>query len=128
MNNTDGKTIQYRLLKLLSENADMTQRQMAKEMGVSLSKLNYCVSELTEKGTIRVERLKNARNIKSYAYLLTAKGIAEKARLARRFLKARIEEYEQIRKQIRELSEELGLHGADDASIDRLLEEAETSH
>ena len=93
-----------------------------------LSKLNYCVSELAGKGTIKVERLKNARNIKSYAYLLTPKGIAEKARLARRFLKTRIEEYEEIRKQIRELSEELGLHGADDASIDRLLEEAEPSH
>ena len=59
MNNFDGKTIHYRLLKLLSENPDLTQRQMAKEMGVSLSKLNYCVSELTEghdKGRTSQER------------------------------------------------------------------------
>ncbi len=107
MNNLDPSTIQYRLLKLLIQNADMTQRQMAKEMGISLGKLNYCVTELSKKGMIKISHIRNAANLKTYAYLLTPKGITEKVNLTRRFLSKRIEEYEQIRKQIQELSMEL---------------------
>ena len=71
----------YRLLKLLEENPEISQRQLAKEMGISLGKVNYCLKALIEKGIIKAKRFKKSDNKKAYTYLLTHKGIDDKARI-----------------------------------------------
>ncbi len=80
---------------------------MAKRMGISLGKVNYCLSELAKKGIIKINRFKSARNKIPYTYMLTPRGIDEKARLTISFLKRRISEYEEIKSQIRELTSEV---------------------
>ena len=95
--------IHYRLLKMLSKKPNVTQRDMAKRMGISLGKMNYCVTELAAKGWIKIIRFKSARNKTPYTYLLTPKGLEEKARMTLSFLKRKLSEYEEIKKQIREL-------------------------
>jgi len=122
MNNLDGKVIHYRLLKLIQENGDLTQRKMAKEMGISLGKLNYCVSELTKKGMVKAIRFKNSKDKRAYVYLLTPRGLEEKVKLTISFLSIKLEEYEEIRKQIKDLSTELEEHGLVDISADKSLD------
>ena len=88
---------------MLSKKPNVTQRDMAKRMGISLGKMNYCVTELAAKGWIKIIRFKSARNKTPYTYLLTPKGLEEKARMTLSFLKRKLSEYEEIKKQIREL-------------------------
>jgi len=107
MNNYEQE-IRYRLLKLLSRNPKVSQREMAREMGISLGKVNYCLSELARKGLIKVNRFKSARNKIPYAYVLTPKGLEEKAKITINFLRRKISEYEAIERQIRELAREVG--------------------
>ncbi|MBW1895860.1 MAG: MarR family EPS-associated transcriptional regulator [Deltaproteobacteria bacterium] len=106
MNNYEQE-IRYRLLKILSRESKMTQRQMAKEMGVSLGKVNYCLSELSKIGVIKVNRFKSAKNKIPYAYVLTPKGLEERARVTVSFMKRKIAEFEEIERQIRELALEV---------------------
>ncbi|MBN2124139.1 MAG: MarR family EPS-associated transcriptional regulator [Deltaproteobacteria bacterium] len=113
MNNADEQEIRYRLLKVLDRNPDLTQRQMAREMGVSLGKVNYCLSELAKRGFIKVNRFRVSRNKIQYLYIITPHGFEEKARLTLSFLKRKLYEYEEIRRQIRELSREAKAEGLD---------------
>ena len=80
---------------------------MAKKMGISLGKVNFCVSELAAKGWIKITRLKSARKKIPYIYMLTPKGLEEKGKLTVRFLKRKLAEYEEIKKQILELHNEV---------------------
>ena len=100
--------IRYRLLKVLSQDSNLTQRDMAKCMGISLGKVNYCLSELAKKGHIKVNRFKSAKNKIPYSYILTPRGLEEKARLTVTFLKSKLSEYEAIKRQIKELASEVG--------------------
>jgi EPS-associated MarR family transcriptional regulator len=84
----------------------MTQREMNRKMGVSLGKANYCLSKLTEKGMIKIERFKKASNRMRYAYRLTPSGFDELARLTLVFLKQRMAEYDAIKQDIKSLSEQ----------------------
>ena len=99
--------IRYRLLKLVESNPNMTQRQMAEEMGLSLGKFNYCLKELVRKGVVKIERFKTSDNKAGYMYLLTPHGIEQKARITASFLKRKMAEYEEIKQQIAELNGEL---------------------
>ena len=99
--------IYYRLLKMLSKEPNVTQRNMAKRMGISLGKMNYCITELAAKGWIKIIRFKSAKNKIPYTYLLTSKGLEEKAKMTLSFLKKKLSEYEEIKKQIRELHYEV---------------------
>ena len=81
MNNSYEQEIRYNLIKILSQEANLTQRDMAKKMGISLGKVNYCISELTKKGFIQINRFKVSDNKIRYFYLLTPRGVEEKARL-----------------------------------------------
>lgn len=103
MNHNYEQEIRYRLLKVLSQDPNLGQRDMAKRMGISLGKVNYCVSELASKGWIKITRFKSAKKKMPYTYMLTPKGVEEKGRLTLRFLKRKLSEYEEIKKQIREL-------------------------
>ena len=75
MNNRYEQEIRYRLLKILSRESNITQRDMAKRMGISLGKVNYCLSELAKKGIIKINRFKSARNKVPYTYIITPRGI-----------------------------------------------------
>ena len=88
------------LLRKLEANPEYTQRQLSREMGVSLGKINYCIKKLTEKGWIKLQSFKNNPNKVSYAYLLTPKGIEQKAILTISFLKIKINEYETLKEEI----------------------------
>ena len=96
----------YHLLKTLEANPEITQRDLAKEMGISLGKTNYCLRALIDKGLVKTSNFKNSSNRSAYLYKLTPKGIEEKARVTYRFLKRKQREYEQLKAEIEELKRE----------------------
>jgi len=95
-----GDEISYGLFKLLEANPDIRQREVAKHLGVSLGKVNYCLRSLVAKGWIKTVNFKNCNNKMAYAYLLTPRGIEAKAAVTRRFLQRKMEEYEALRDEI----------------------------
>ncbi len=97
------KDIHLDLLRKIEVNPECTQRELAKEMGVSLGKVNYCIKKLIEKGWIKTINFKQNPNKVGYAYLLTPKGIEEKTKLTFSFLKRKVIEYEILKKEINEL-------------------------
>ena len=112
MNKSYEQEIRYHLLKILAREPKLGQREMAKRMGISLGKVNFCVSELSAKGWIKITRLKNARKKIPYIYMLTPKGLEEKGKLTVRFLKRKVSEYEKIKMKINEIYHEVK-HEAD---------------
>lgn len=107
MNKPLDNEIRLKLLKLLENEPELTQREMNRKMGVSLGKINYCISALVEKGLIRVETFKKHKQKSAYIYRLTPKGIEEMANLTLSFLKQRIKEYSRIREEIKLLSNQI---------------------
>ena len=97
------RDIHLDLLRKLESNPEYTQRELSREMAVRLGKVNYCIRKLTEKGLIKISNFKQNSNKMGYAYLLTPKGIEEKARLTISFLKRKSIEYEILKKEINEL-------------------------
>ena len=97
-----------KLLRLLDANPELSQRELAHELGISVGKINYCVNALLAKGWIKARNFKNSRNKLAYAYLLTPSGIEQKAALTVNFLRRKVEEYEQLHREIAELSAEAG--------------------
>ena len=102
------KQNQFQVLKLLEKDSLSTQRQLSNELGVSLGKVNYCIQSLIEKGLVKIIKFKNSKNKSQYSYLLTTKGIEEKARLAVEFIKVKTKEYDDLRKEIENLKEDVG--------------------
>ena len=103
----------YKLLKLIEANPAIQQREMAKVMGISLGKANYCLKALVQKGLVKMDNFRRADNKLAYSYLLTPSGIEAKARLTVSFLKHKVAEYEAIRNEIEELQRD----AAKDASV-----------
>ena len=97
-NNQDSLDI----LRKIQKNPEVSQREMAEDLGFSLGKLNYCLKALKEKGLIKIENFKKNPNKISYFYILTPKGIQEKTRLTLNFMKRKMDEYEQLKKEISE--------------------------
>ncbi len=97
----------FRVLRLIEENPEMSQRQIADELGVSLGGVNYCLKALVDKGLVKVKNFRNSNKKMAYAYFLTAKGIKEKTALAKAFLKRKMKEYEQLRAEIESLKDEI---------------------
>lgn len=93
----------YRILKLLANNSDMNQRQLASELGISLGKTNYCLKALIDKGLVKARNFRRNPNKESFVYLLTPQGIEEKARVTLRFLERKQEEYKTLQKEIEAL-------------------------
>ena len=123
MNNFTEQETCYRLLKLLSQKADFTQRQMAVKMEISLGKVNYCLSELAKKGLIKINRFKASENKLQYLYHLTPRGLEAKAGLTVSFLKRKLAEYDEIKRQIQELTREAEEAGLIQRQEDNVLEE-----
>ncbi len=107
MNTPFDNEIRLNLLKLLQEDSSLTQREMNKKMGVSLGKINYCISAFVKKGVIKVERFKKSQNKTAYMYRLTPKGFEELTSLTLSFLRYRIAEYGKIKMDIKLLSEQI---------------------
>jgi len=104
MNNKD---IHLDLLRLLESNPEYTQRELSKEMGVSLGKVNYCIRKLIEKGLIKLSNFSHNEDKASYIYLLTPKGIENKSKLTIEFLKIKIKEYEILQEEISMLRQDI---------------------
>ncbi len=98
------------LLRHLEENPNITQRELAKELGISLGKANYCLKALINKGLIKAKNFKNSANKRAYLYVLTPKGIEAKARISVRFLHRKMQEYEDLRQEIEQLKTELNIN------------------
>ena len=96
-----------KLLRLIESRPNLTQREVARELGMSLGKVNYCVQALIEKGWIKARNFRNNKNKLSYVYLLTPRGIEQKAVITLHFLRRKMEEYEHLKKEIRVLRKEV---------------------
>ena len=99
--------IHLKVLRYLENDPEITQRELAKKLGISLGKANYCLKALMDKGLIKAGNFKNSNNKSAYIYLLTPKGIEEKSRITLHFLKRKIDEYENLKKEINELRQEI---------------------
>lgn len=95
-----------RVLRLLDASPQLTQREMAREMGVSLGKANYCLRALLGKGFVKAQNFRNSKSKRGYVYLLTAEGVAAKAELTRHFLARKRDEYDALRVEIERLQQE----------------------
>ncbi|MCD4718336.1 MAG: MarR family EPS-associated transcriptional regulator [Desulfobacula sp.] len=123
MNDAKDNEISLNLLKLLKNNPELTQRQMNKEMGVSLGKINYYISELVKEGLIKIEKFKKTEKKSRYLYRLTPEGLEEIARLTLSFLSIRMNEYNRIKKEIKHLSEYISKIDPDFYNDSRLMED-----
>ena len=97
----------FRVLRILQERPDISQRKIAQILGVSTSGMNYCLNALIDKGWVKVHNFSESKNKFGYVYLLTPSGIAEKASLTGRFLQRKLKEYEEMRTEIESLKAEV---------------------
>jgi EPS-associated MarR family transcriptional regulator len=104
--------VHYKLMRLLDANPQMSQRDIARELGVSLGKVNYCLQSLIKKGWIKATNFTNSQNKAAYMYLLTPRGIEQKAGLTVQFLQARVREYEALRAEIKQIRREVQIDSA----------------
>ena len=100
----------YRVLKALEANPNLSQRQLATELGISVGKANYCIKALIDAGWVKALNFRNSDNKLAYAYVLTPSGIRRKTKLTMRFLEHRRCEFEALRHEIAALSAELDGH------------------
>ena len=95
-------------MRILQDNPDLTQRELAKALGMSVGGLNYCLNALIEKGFVKMGNFQKSKNKFKYVYLLTPQGIAEKLALTSRFLKRKMEEHDALKLEIEALKSEVG--------------------
>jgi len=96
----------YKILRMLDADPHISQRAIARELGISLGKVNYCLKGLIDKGILKAKNFYNSDNKSAYAYFITPAGIEEKAKITYRFLKRRVAEYELLQQEIEELRAE----------------------
>lgn len=99
----------YKILKLVEEKPEISQRELADELGVSLGKANYCLKALIDVGILKATNFRNSKNKLAYMYLLTPNGIEEKTKITLRFLKNKMQEYERLQVEIAMLTLEASL-------------------
>ena len=111
--NTKSKTqhpdTHYRVMDLIHKQPDISQRELAKQAGISLGSMHYCLKALAQKGWVKVGNFKNNPDKSVYLYLLTPEGITQKSKLAIDFLRRKKQEYNELKREIEQLTEEL--HG-----------------
>jgi EPS-associated MarR family transcriptional regulator len=106
MSKTLDQETHYQILSLLEQNPELSQRQLAAEMGVSVGKINYCIRALLDVGHVKLNNFARSKNKIGYAYVLTPKGFKEKAIVTVRFLELKQVQYQQLKKEIAELKKE----------------------
>ena len=97
----------FRVLRILEEKPDVTQREIAQKLGISTSGLNYALNALIDKGWVKVHNFNDSNNKFGYVYLLTPSGLAEKVTLTSRFLHRKLQEYEEMNAEIESLRTEI---------------------
>lgn len=90
----------FEILRKINKKSQYSQRELAKELGFSLGKLNYCLRELQKKGLIKIENFKKNPNKINYLYFLTPEGLAQKTKLTINFMKRKMKEYDELKKEI----------------------------
>jgi EPS-associated MarR family transcriptional regulator len=101
--------MRYKLMRVLEANPGMSQRDVARKLGISLGKVNYCLQALVRKGWIKATNFKNSHNKAAYMYLLTPRGLEVKAALTVKYLQIKTREYEALRCEIEEMSREASI-------------------
>ena len=101
--------VHFRVMRLLQAKPDMSQRDLAAHVGISLGSLNYCLKALMDKGFVKLENFQNSKHKFKYVYILTPAGIAQKVALTGRFLMRKMQEYEALKAEIEGLEVELGV-------------------
>jgi len=101
----------FGLLKTLEENPNLSQRELAGRLGISLGKVNFCLKALIDKGCLKVNNFRNSDNKLAYAYLMTPHGVEERARMTTTFLKYKMQEYDRLRAEIEDLKAEVEQQG-----------------
>ena len=100
MNKTDEKLLQ--ILRLIQKKPNTTQRKLASELNLSLGKINYCIKELKKKGLVKLKRFQNKSNkLENIRYILTASGISERTKLTINFMKIKMKEYDELKKELK---------------------------
>ena len=97
----------FRVMRILEVNPDLTQRELAENLGISVSGLNYCLKALMKKGLVKMRNFANSKNKFGYVYVLTPTGMAEKAVITNRFLRRKMEEYGALKAEIESLNAEV---------------------
>ena len=100
MNKTKNNQDHFDVLRKIQKNPNSSQRKLAEELGFSLGKLNYCLKALQKKGLVKIENFKKNPNKINYFYVLTPAGIAEKTKLTVNFMKRKMKEYDELKKEL----------------------------
>ena len=103
----------FRVLRMLQDNPDMTQREIAEKLGISTSGLNYCLKALIDKGWVKMQNFSQSKNKFGYIYVLTPQGLSEKIALTSRFLKRKMQEHDALKVEIETLKSEVDENGSD---------------
>ena len=101
------EALHFRALRALAKQPNLSQRQLAEQLGVSLGKTNHLLHALVDKGLLMASHFRNSQNKMAHAYLVTPTGLAEKAAMTRGYLNRKLQEYEALRKEIRQIKAEL---------------------
>ena len=103
------KEIQLKVLRRLQQTPEVSQRVLAKELGISLGSINFCFQALVEKGWVKMQNFSQSPNKLRYAYLLTPTGVAQKSKLTAEFMKRKVAEYEALQLEIEILKSEISI-------------------
>ena len=102
----------FRVMHILHKSPDITQRELAEKLGVSVGGLNYCLKALIDKGWVKIQNFSNNKNKLGYAYLLTPTGILQKTLLTSSFLQRKMQEYEALRQEIKQMKQEVNSYSS----------------
>jgi EPS-associated MarR family transcriptional regulator len=108
-----GDEIRYKLMRLLQANPEMSQREVARELGMSVGKVNYCLRALVRRGWVKINNFRNSDNKLAYKYLVTPSGLEAKSRITVRFLQAKMDEYENLKAEIEQIRRDAEIRGAE---------------
>jgi EPS-associated MarR family transcriptional regulator len=111
---SDRAELRFRVMRALEQNPTLSQRDLARALGVSLGGINYCIKALIDRGAVKVENFRASDSKMRYAYILTPEGIGEKARMTGRFVQKKMREYAALKAEIEGLQGELGEVSVDD--------------
>lgn len=104
MNNNDHKNLEneFNVLRFINKKPNTNQREIAKKLGLSLGKLNYCLQQLKKKGFVKINNFKKNENKSGYLYLLTPRGIMEKTKITLAFMRRKMKEYDELKREIKD--------------------------
>ena len=91
---------QFNVLRKINSNPNISQRDLANELNLSLGKINYCLKALKSKGLVKIQNFNKSKNKMGYAYILTPRGLTQKTKITINFMKRKMKEYEELKKEI----------------------------